>query len=64
MIANSSPPKNSTPYLEIAPCPVIPSHSASRRVQLANSSCRDELRRTGARQAMTSLKDASSGAIP
>ena len=59
----SSPFKNSIPNFEIAPCPVIPSHSASRSVHSANSSCRDEFRRTGARHRSNSLKLLHSGAI-
>ena len=54
--------KNLMPYVEIAPCPVIPSHSASRRLHVANSSCNDEFRRTGARQSSNSIMEVRLGA--
>ena len=43
---------------------MIPSHSASRSVHSASSSCKEELRRTGARHDKTSLKLFHSGATP
>ena len=62
MISSSSPRRNSSPYLEMTPCPVMPSHSASRSVHCTISSCKPGFRFDGAHHLTRLVKLSNSGA--